>query len=564
MARSKAGWSEVPLRARPAAPLLAVWSRRWWPEAAVLAGFGYLVAGLVPDVEHKPLFEDEAVAGLIAARPFPEVIETVVDDRGGAPLHFVLAHLALALEPSATALRALSVVFAAGAVVLCYLLAARLAGRAAGAIAAAVAATSTALGVYGSFGRMYSLFALTSALALLLFVSAAEQPTRRRVFAAAAGAWLAAATHPYGAIAVGAEALVAVALWRGRPLRAALPVVPWLLAAVPLGWASLRLSSRFDVGVDGSSSLTGPGDAWSLLSRALASFAGGSGVIFGLCLAAGGLGLVLLLRRRPAFGLLAGMTLLATPLLLMALSTGRPGGIESLSPRHLMFALPVWAALTGVAVSALASKAPPAYGAAFAATVAALLVVAPAGGLLDPRGIPTNVTLGGGGEIAPGGREALEEPARVLRANVGAGDLLFPYSPVYLAALTDTRRAVSLPRAEVGLLLGTLRGAIPARDLYVAVPLASHALDLDELRARLGAGYAVRRFDRWLLLAARGPYAAPAEPLAAAYRMLRATVASLDAPAYRALGGYLEQTSAIVCLSLQRLDRHCPEPVRPV
>jgi hypothetical protein len=527
----------------------------------VLAVLGYLVASLVPDVARKPLFEDEAVAGLIAARPIAEVLDTVVDDRGGAPLHFVLAHMALALDPSATALRALSVVFAAGAVVLCYLLGARLSGRVAGAVAAAVAATSTALGVYGSFGRMYSLFAFTSALAVWLFVSAAMRPSRRGIFAAAAAAWLVAATHPYGAILVGAEAVVALALWRGRPLRAALPVVPWLLAGVPLGWASFRLTNRFDVGVDGSSSLTEPADAWSLLARALASFAGGAGAAFVFCLVAGGVGLVVTLRRRPSFGVLAGITLLATPLLLVLLSTGRARGIENLSPRHLMFALPIWAVLMGVAVSWVTkAAASPAFRGACLAVVVAVLVAAPTGGLFDPRELPAAFTLGGGpAAVAPGTRKALEQPGEWLRTNVAAGDLLFPYSAAYLAALSRTRLAVALPRAEPGLLIRTLASASPAGDLYVAVPFASNNAEAGSIQALLGDGYAVRQFDRWLLIAARGPFPRPAESLAAAYRMLRATEASIDETVFRRIGGYLRQTSAIVCISLHRLGRGCPK-----
>jgi hypothetical protein len=74
--------------------------------AVALAGLAtFLFVRLVPAVSSKPLHEDEAVAGLIAARPLGEVLQTVVLDRGGAPLHFVLAHVALALDRSPDALR---------------------------------------------------------------------------------------------------------------------------------------------------------------------------------------------------------------------------------------------------------------------------------------------------------------------------------------------------------------------------------------------------------------------------------------------------------------------------
>ena len=60
-------------------PRLAAWG-------AVVGACAYLLVELVPDVRSKPLFEDEAVSGLISARPFGEMIATTMWDRGGAPL----------------------------------------------------------------------------------------------------------------------------------------------------------------------------------------------------------------------------------------------------------------------------------------------------------------------------------------------------------------------------------------------------------------------------------------------------------------------------------------------
>src|SRR5215210_4389116 len=83
---------------------------------AVGATCGLLLYRLAPDVGGKPLYEDEAVAGLIGARPAGELLDTVLFDRGGAPLHFLLAHVVFSFEPSADALRWLSVVCAVAAV----------------------------------------------------------------------------------------------------------------------------------------------------------------------------------------------------------------------------------------------------------------------------------------------------------------------------------------------------------------------------------------------------------------------------------------------------------------
>src|SRR5438094_939485 len=161
------------------------------PPLALAGLTTFLFIRLLPGVSGKPLHEDEAVAGLISARPLGDVLHTVVFDRGGAPLHFVLAHLALSIDDTPDALRWLSVVFALATVPLCYDLARRLAGRLAGLTAAALAATSQLLAVYGTFGRMYSLFACAGALAADLFVRALDRSDRRTALAAAAAALVA-------------------------------------------------------------------------------------------------------------------------------------------------------------------------------------------------------------------------------------------------------------------------------------------------------------------------------------------------------------------------------------
>src|SRR5262245_65554324 len=97
---------------------------------------GLLLVRLSRDVHGKPLVEDEAVAGLIGARPLGELLETVVWDRGGAPLHFLLVHSVLAFDSSADALRWLSVALAVGALVTCFELGRELAGPVAGTAAA--------------------------------------------------------------------------------------------------------------------------------------------------------------------------------------------------------------------------------------------------------------------------------------------------------------------------------------------------------------------------------------------------------------------------------------------
>ena len=377
-------------------------------------------------------------------RPLGEVLETVMLDRGGAPLHFVVTHGVFAVDASADALRWLSVVSALAAVPLCFDLGRRLGGQAAGLVAAAVAASSTALAIYGSFGRMYALYVLVAALATDLFVRALELRTRSAVIAAAASAWLLPAVHPYGAIPALMMLVVAAVAWRRR----AWPFGVAAVAAVPFLLADLRLADRSDVG-EGGGSLAGPGDAWGELVAAVSSFAGGSGltlVLFtGLALA----GLVVLAAERPAVAVLAAAV--AVPPLLFVLI---PAGSEpDLSPRHLFYGLPLWAGAIGVGAARLRRWLPERAWLAAVGAVIVLAVAAPASALKDPREL---------------GLLPTETPASVRAEE---GDVLFPYATPFLAELGTVRDALALPQGPGGQILRTLEHAEePIGAVHVALP----------------------------------------------------------------------------------------------
>lgn len=178
------------LTMRPSGKTLKRLSEVLTCSLAVGAAVAVLATRLFGDVSVKPYFEDEAVAGLVSSRPLYEVIHTVIWERGGAPLHFVLAHYVLSVWPSVGALRWLSVVCALGAVLAAYALGREIAGSAAGVGAAWITACSGLLHVYGTFGRMYALLALTSSMNMLFFLRALEKPTTRRVSLGALSAWL--------------------------------------------------------------------------------------------------------------------------------------------------------------------------------------------------------------------------------------------------------------------------------------------------------------------------------------------------------------------------------------
>ena len=512
------------LPSRASLPRLAAWG-------AVAAACAYLLAELAPDVHSKPLFEDEAVSGLISARPFGEILATIVWDRGGAPLHFLLVHVGFLFDSSPDALRWISVVFAVGAVVVCYDLGRRLDSRTAGVAAAIVAAGSGMLAVYGSFGRMYALLAFAAAVAVDLFVLCLERPTTGTVAAASAGAWLLPAVHPYGGIVVAVEAAVALVVLRGRPLRPAWPAAVAVLAMVPFAVADLRLADRFEVSSGQTGRLATWDEARHQLEDALRGFGGGSGWTLVVFVVLAGGGIAILLRKRPELVAWGLISFAGPPLLSTLVRTDRA---PDLSPRHLIFALPFIAAFVGVAVARLPARP---------VALAGLAVVAllSTQGIHDPRSITYTAALGS--------EEAVRAPAAWLRTNVQPNDVLYPYSSVFLAALPEAGEARGLPRAQVQSLLAALdRVDYPSGDLYVAVPTGT---------TRAGPVPGGHAFGSWLIVRKDGPFADRAAVLQAAEASLASAGAQLEAPVPAALAGWFELNRAVICESLAKLGSEC-------
>jgi mannosyltransferase len=498
------------------------------PVLALVGLTALLCARLLPDIAGKPLHEDEAVAGLISARPLGDVLHTVVLDRGGAPLHFLLAHFALAIDTTPETLRWVSVVFALATVPVCYDLARRLAGRFAGLIAASLAATSQLLLIYGTFGRMYSLFAFSSALAADLFVRALDRPRRRPALTAATAALLPLAVHPFGAFLFAAEAAVAVWLWRGRSLRTAVPVVVVAAFALPLLLADLRLSERYapEAGQNLDSGMS-PGAA---TLHALGGAAGGRGVALVLFAGLAAAGMLTLARRRPAVAAVAVLTVAAPPPALVMANTAGLGS-DRLGPRHLIFMLPIWLALVATGATRLGSLLPAkARAAAFVAVVAAAAIAPSA--VSEPRRTPT------------GAERAVAAPAAWLTKELAHRDVLYPYSPVFLAALPVAKEARAYSRDPVPLARAVKRtGATHA--MFLSVPLRE-PVDGDALQR---AGVRFRAFPSWLILEARGPFKNGTVALESAVELLRTVVPLVNEPGARA---YLEQIRGAACAALRQ------------
>jgi MFS family permease len=497
--------------------------------ALALAGLtAFLFARLLPDIAGKPFHEDEAVAGLISARPLGDLLHTVVLDRGGAPLHFILAHFVLAIDTTPEALRWVSVVFALATVPLCYDLARRMAGRFAGLMAAALAATSQLLLIYGTFGRMYSLFAFASALAADLFVRALAQPKRGAALAAAAAALLPLAVHPFGAFLFAAEAAVALWLWRGRQLRPALPVLVVAVLALPLVLADLRLSERYapEAGQNLESG-TSPGPA---MLHALGGAAGGRGSALVLFIALAAAGMLVLARRRPAVAAFAALTLAVPPPALAIANAAGLGG-DRLGPRHLIFMLPVWIALVATGVTRLGALLPAKARAAAFAAILGVAALAPSA-VSEPRTMPT------------GAERAVAAPAAWLAKELAPRDVLYPYSPVFLAALPVAKEARAYSREPVALARAVKRTG-PAHAVFVSVPLRE-PVNEDALRR---AGVRFRAFPSWLILESRGPFTNGSAALESTVKLLRTVVPLVSEPVARA---YLEQIRGAACVALGR------------
>jgi len=153
--------------------------RQPWFERAVLRvredpyrlGVGVISAALATFLLFQmtvwPPHEDETLVFFVTQQPIGDVFSTVFAERGGAPLHWLLAYLAGSISPSLTALRLVSVVFAVASMPVIAALVARLTDKRTALVATALAAASWITIYHGIYARMYSLFLFTSALSYL-------------------------------------------------------------------------------------------------------------------------------------------------------------------------------------------------------------------------------------------------------------------------------------------------------------------------------------------------------------------------------------------------------------
>jgi hypothetical protein len=393
-----------------------------------------------------PPHEDETLALFVGRKSLGGLFTTVQTERGGAPLHFIFAWLVAHLGGGLVGLRLFSALFAIASVPVVALLGARLAGRTAGLAATAIVSASWMLLFHGIYGRMYSLFLLTSALSYLAFLSAVARGGRRRWALWAVAILATVATHPYGALVLATQVVYVLARARTRGAFYAIAAVAVL--GTPFWYSDHVLAGRFDVGVGaGGQKLDGPAAVLEYLFRVAGDFTAGFTLLSIAVLLVAAVGArALLLRSRDAAALTACVVLVPMAAFLLA----RFGQSTSPESRHLIFVLPFFALLVALGLIDLTRRRTP----VLVAVLAVLMTAEVAWGWDKTaplyKGEPATRV------------EARKAAAAWLARNSRSDDVLFGYDPLYLGAWERDRTGFPdtvIPRADAKLALRTLREA---------------------------------------------------------------------------------------------------------
>ena len=476
--------------------------------ACALALGGFLLARLTAWPPH----EDEALALFVGRDSLGELWGTVTGDRGGAPLHFLVAWAVEHVGGGLTELRMASALFAVASVPVLAALSVRLAGRRVAFVATALASASWLLVFHGIYGRMYSLFLLTSALSFLTLLRAVDRSSKGRWALWGLAALATVATHPYGALVLASQGLFVLAHARTRTGVWALAAV--VLAATPFWYADLVLASRFDIGFGrGGTKLAGPFSVFQYLWQVAGDAS--SGFAFALVP-------VLLLSAygwwelRKAHSDAAFLSALVVVLPALAFQLARFGDTTSPETRHLIFALPFFStALAAGLVSMLRRPVP-------IGCVLAVLIVAEVGWAWHRT--PPLFKGEAGSRI-----EARRAAASWLAGTARDDDVLLGFDPVFLAAWERNRgfsRTV-VPRADPKLAAGALTSAarplgrgvwvLDAGDSANDPPRATIAYRLPQPESAFEA----RRFGAYLVIRTREPTGTPLRYLTLAKSAMR-------------------------------------------
>jgi hypothetical protein len=425
-------------------PASLVRTGRWLTSFEVTVALCTVAVGsfLAVQLDAWQPHEDEALALFVGRGSVQDVYDTVLGHRGGAPLHFLVAWIVAHLGGGLLALRACSAVFATASVPLMAHLMDRLAGKRAALISTIVVSASWMLLFHGVYGRMYSLFLLTSVGSYIAFLRAVRRfrPLDWEVWVATI--YFTIASHPYGVLVLLSQGLFV--LVDRTKIRAALPAFGAVLVlGIPFWLSDLVLAGRFDVGVGGGGEkLGGPNAVLTYLWHTVGDFTAGYQTLLAPLLIVAAIGLWRLRDERPQSALLVSVVFW-TPAIVLVLTRF---GSNSTSPetRHLVFALPFLAVCLAIGLQR------------FGPVVAVVCLV-----LL----VPAEIAWGKhkspqlyGGE--PAWRvEARDRASDWLAATSRPDDVLFGYDPLFLQALEKGGRIsrIVLPRADARLMIEELR-----------------------------------------------------------------------------------------------------------
>jgi hypothetical protein len=476
------------------------WLALRWPYVGVAGVVLAATAFLLHQLMAWPPHEDETLALFTGRDSLAGVVEHVTRDRGGAPLHFLLAWVVAHLGFGLGGLRLLSAVFAIASLPLVAALGTRLADARVGFVATLVVAPSWLFLFHGVYGRMYSLFLFLSLACLLALLRALDHGGRGRWALWVATALLTVAAHPYGVLMLGGQGLYVLVARRDRIRSAALAGGFVLVLGIPFWLTDLVLAGRFDVGVGGGGAkLGGPEAVARYLWRSAGDASAGWWPVTVLAVTAAVVGVARMRRDAQALVLCSlGATLVA----FLVAKLGNSAAPES---RHLIFLLPLFAVSVATTVVLLGRRS------LTLAVVATTALVVTQVAWAWHRSSPLF-------DWEPDARQAARAEAETWLASTSRpDDVLFGYEPLYLGAWERSRSSFPttvIPRADPVLALRTLRRRAPlGRGVWVL-----DASERNNIRPRLeierrlpdpAKPYEVRAFGPFLVIRTVRPVVTP-------------------------------------------------------
>ena len=476
------------------------WLALRWPYVGVAGVVLAATAFLLHQLMAWPPHEDETLALFTGRDSLPGVVEHVTRDRGGAPLHFLLAWAVAHLGFGLGGLRLLSAAFAIASLPLVAALGTRLADARVGFVATLVVAPSWLFLFHGVYGRMYSLFLFLSLACLLALLRALDHGGRGPWALWVATALLTVAAHPYGVLMLGGQGLFVLVARRDRIRSAALAGGFVLVLGIPFWLTDLVLAGRFDIGVGGGGAkLGGPEAVARYLWRSAGDASAGWWPVTVLAVTAAVVGVARMRRDAQALVLCSlGATLVA----FLVAKLGNSAAPES---RHLIFLLPLFAVSVSTTIVLLGRRS------LTLAVVATTALVVTQVAWAWHRSSPLF-------DWEPDARQAARAEAETWLASTSRpDDVLFGYEPLYLGAWERNRASFPttvVPRADPVLALRTLRREAPlGRGVWVL-----DASERNNIRPRLeierrlpdpAKPYEVRAFGPFLVIRTVRPVVTP-------------------------------------------------------